>query len=216
VLEGIRSALALGILAWGVVITSVARTAPTWQAIRRSDLIVTSGTIGGDSELRLRDPTIRATVGVAPRSGIEAKVTYLAPSAVSAPLASGELRRQFGFKLRAKDGCNVVYAMWHIEPDAGIHVSVKTNPDAGTDCGDRGYENVTASSARSDLPPLAVNQKRTLTARIVGSELQVDVDGAAAWRGTLPAQAFAFDGPVGIRSDNGQFNVSLRVTPSGS
>jgi hypothetical protein len=213
VLEGSRTAALVAV----VFAAAVARTAPTWQIARRSDLIVTSGTISGDPELRLRDPTIRATVGTAPRSGIEAKLTYLGPSAVSVPLASGELRRQFGLKLRSKDGCNVVYAMWHIEPGAGIHVSVKSNPDAGSsDCGDRGYDNVTASWARSDLPPLAVNQKRTLTARIVGSELQVDVDGAAAWRGTLPPQAFAFDGPVGLRSDNGQFNVGLRVTSTGS
>jgi hypothetical protein len=215
VLDGLRSVAALGVLAGGLA-ASVARTAPTWQQVRRADLVVTSGTVSGDPELRLRDPTIRAMVGQAPRSGIEAKLVYLGASAVSAPLASGELRRQFGFKLRAKDGCNVVYAMWHVEPDAGIHVSVKSNPDAGADCGDRGYENVTASSARGDLPPLAVNQKRTLTARIVGGELEVDVDGAAAWRGTLPPQAFAFDGPVGIRSDNGQFNVTLRVTSTGS
>lgn len=190
---------------------------PSLQPVRRADLVVTSGTIDGDQELRLRDPTIRATVGLVPRSGIEAKLVYLGPSAVSVPLASGELRRQFGFKLRAHDGCNVVYVMWHIEPDVGLHVSVKSNPDAGGgDCGDRGYASVAPSWTRAALPPLVIGGRRTLSARIVGSELQVDADGAAAWRGTLPAQAFAFDGPVGIRSDNGQFNVSLRVTPAGS
>jgi hypothetical protein len=41
--------------------------------------------------------------------------------------------------------------------------------------------------------------------------LRVEVDGALAWRGTLPAEAFAFDGPVGIRTDNGRFAVDLRV-----
>jgi hypothetical protein len=31
--------------------------------------------------------------------------------------------------------------------------------------------------------------------------------------GALAAEAFAFDGPVGIRSDNGDFDAELRVLP---
>ena len=30
-----------------------------------------------------------------------------------------DARRQVGLKLRARDGCNVVYVMWRIEPKAG-------------------------------------------------------------------------------------------------
>jgi hypothetical protein len=43
------------------------------------------------------------------------------------PLASGELRRQIGLKLQAEDTCNLIYAIWHIEPDAMVAVSVKRN-----------------------------------------------------------------------------------------
>ncbi len=190
-----------------------ARAGSPLVAVRRSDLVVTSGGIEGDQPLRLRGPTVRATVGRVPRSTIEATFVYLGPTQATAPLASGELRRQVGLKLRAHDGCNVVYVMWHLAPDARLHVSVKSNPDAADgDCGDGGYQNVAPSWTMTDLRPLAVGEKRTLKARIVGAELQVDVDGESAWRGALPATAFAFDGPVGLRSDNAQFDVALRVS----
>ena len=37
----------------------------------------------------------------------------------------GELRRQFGLKLRAQDACNLVYVMWRIEPASKLVVSIK-------------------------------------------------------------------------------------------
>jgi hypothetical protein len=52
---------------------------------------------------------------------------YLGPSQDSRPLASGILRRQIGLKLRAQDSCNLIYAMWRIEPDTGVTVSLKRN-----------------------------------------------------------------------------------------
>jgi hypothetical protein len=103
--------------------------------------------------------------------------------------------------------------MWHIEPSAGLHVAVKTSPGQSRheECADRGYVPVVPSESRRDLPPIRVGERRTLSARIEGAVLRVEVDGALAWRGTLPAEAFAFDGPVGIRTDNGRFAVDLRV-----
>ena len=42
-----------------------------------------------------------------------------------------------------------------------------------------------------------------------GDTLQVLTDGVVAWEGTLDRSAFAFDGPVGLRTDNGRFEVEL-------
>ena len=75
---------------------------------------------------------------------VEARFTYLGPTGNEARLGSGELRRQFGLKLRAQDACNLVYAMWRIEPESKLVVSVKSNPGQQTSsqCGNRGYRNV--------------------------------------------------------------------------
>jgi hypothetical protein len=179
------------------------------------DLIVTSGTIAADGDrLLLRVPTIRATLGRVPRAAVEASFVYRGPTTATAPLASGEIRRQVGLTLRAQDGCNVVYVMWHVAPTAGIHVSVKSNPGQ-TDsavCGDHGYITLTPSWARTDLAPIGVGQARVLRATIVGTELRVDADGAPAWRAVLPTAAFAFDGPVGVRADNAELDVTLRAS----
>ena len=58
----------------------------------------------------------------------EARFKYLGPTSQEARLGSGESRRQFGLRLRAQDPCNLVYAMWRIEPEPMLVVSVKRNP----------------------------------------------------------------------------------------
>jgi hypothetical protein len=54
------------------------------------------------------------------------------------------MRRQFGLKLRAQDPCNLVYAIWRIDPESKLVVSVKRNPNArnSAECGNHGYENI--------------------------------------------------------------------------
>ena len=201
--------------AWGLHGRPAADHA-SWQTVRRDALVVTSGRIEGTEELGFRTPTIRATVGVVARSAIEMDFRYLGPTIETAPFASGEIRRQIGLKLRAHDGCNVLYVMWHIEPQAGLHVSLKANPELGsTDCHDHGYQTIAPAWSLAEVRPVTVGETRTLAARIVGAELQVTVDGAPAWRAPLPPLAFAVDGPVGVRSDNGQFSVILRVPGMG-
>jgi hypothetical protein len=71
------------------------------------------------------------------------KFTYLGPTQEVSRLGNGEVRSQFGIKLRAQDTCNIVYIMWHFSPDQKIAVSVKRNPGQGTheDCLDNGYIN---------------------------------------------------------------------------
>jgi hypothetical protein len=164
------------------------------------------------SQLALRAAGIRALVGDRPRAAVDIAFTYRGPSRDVAPLASGELRRQIGLKLRARDTCNLVYVMWHIAPTTGIHVAIKANPGQHTheECGDRGYVNV-APERTGPVAAIRPGERHQLGARITGNRLRVSVDGAVAWEGALPPLAFSFDGPVGIRSDNGEFDIELRV-----
>lgn len=136
---------------------------------------------------------------------------YRGPSPQAAPLASGELRRQIGLKLRARDTCNLVYVMWHMEPSPKIEVSVKSNPGRRTheECGDRGYAFVSPSWTSPDLRPIHAGERHTLRASIRGTNLDVAADGRAIWVGKLPQQAFAFDGPIGVRSDNAAVDFEL-------
>jgi hypothetical protein len=53
-----------------------------------------------------------------------------------------EMRRQSGLKLRAQNGCNLVYAMWRSEPESKLGVSVTRNPG------------LNASSERGNSVPL--------------------------------------------------------------
>ena len=108
-----------------------------------AELRPTSGTLErtSASTFTIEDASFRAELGDLPRDSAEIAFVYRGPTRRDAPLASGELRRQIGLKLRAKDTCNVVYVMWHIEPSRGIEVSVKSNPGQATHeaCADRGY-----------------------------------------------------------------------------
>jgi hypothetical protein len=160
----------------------------------------------------ISSPTLRAELGREPRSMAELSFVYRGPTQTDNPLASGELRRQIGLKLRAQDSCNVLYVMWHIEPSPGIVVSLKSNPGQSrhVECGDRGYA-VLQPAASSPAPAVGHGETHVLGAVIRGHELRVTVDGSPSWVGELPEAAFTFDGPVGLRSDNGEFNAELRA-----
>jgi hypothetical protein len=125
-------------------------------------------------------------------------------------LASGELRRQFGFKLRAANTCNVVYVMWHIEPDAKLAVSVKSNPHQvrHAECDAHGYRSLKARQ-QSPVPVLRTGEWHRLRASLDGEMLTVFVEKELVWQGPIGADGMAFDGPVGMRSDNGRFEVEL-------
>lgn len=183
-------------------------------AVDPRELSVSSGVIedGGPGRFVIRSPVMRAELGRSPRSAAEVSFVYEGPTQTDAPLASGELRRQIGLKLRAQDTCNVVYVMWHIEPAPGIVVSVKSNPGQSrhAECGDRGYRFLepTTSARAAAVEP---GQTHILGAEIRGRQLRVKSDGRETWVGELPLAAFDFDGPVGMRSDNGEFSVELRA-----
>jgi hypothetical protein len=135
---------------------------------------------------------------------------YFGPTGDAAPLDDGEVRAQLGLKLRAQDGCNLVYVMWRIAPEAKLVVSVKYNPGMYThaQCGARGYRNVVPAWARP-VPQVTPGATHVLTADLRGDALAVSVDGAVAWQGTLGPEVLSFDGPVGVRSDNARFEFDL-------
>jgi len=133
---------------------------------------------------------------------------YLGPSVDSRPLASGVLRRQIGLKLRAQDSCNLIYAMWRIEPDAGVTVSIKRNAGLHThkECGAHGYINF-KSQVRGDLPHMRLGEVHQLRAELHGSDLVVTADGKIAWQGALGNEMALPVGPTGFRTDNARFTL---------
>ena len=165
-----------------------------------------------DGRARVREPKMRAVVEAASGDEAELRFTYLGASDGAAPLASGELRRQVGLKLRAEDGCNLLYVMWRIEPKPQLVVSVKRNPGQRThrQCGARGYRNLVAR-AGAQPAPLAPNVEHRLHAKLDGRILRVWADRALAWEGDVGDEVTALRGPAGVRSDNARLELELLV-----
>jgi hypothetical protein len=161
------------------------------------------------SGTRVEVPTFRA---VAPGYGGDAaSIRFVAQgsSATLRALASGQQRRQLGVKLRAQDGCNLVYVMWRLDPAAKLEVSVKRNPGARTasDCGAGGYTKL--KGTRAEPPPtLEDGAEHELRAEIAGGAITTWIDDRVVWRGELPAAARELSGPAGVRSDNLAFDIS--------
>lgn len=166
----------------------------------------------GDA-FHIRHPGLRAVVPETIGTSAKVAFTYLGPTRETAPLASGELRRQIGLKLRAQDTCNVVYVMWHIAPSEGVYVQVKSNPGHKThaECGDRGYRTVRASSERP-VAKVRAGEPHSLGASLEGRRMRITADDVLVWDGELPEEP-TFDGPAGIRSDNGEFTATLWTAP---
>ena len=145
---------------------------------------------------------------------IEARFIYLGPTAEIAPLRSGAVRQQFGLKLRAADGCNLIYAMWRFAPQPSLVVSVKSNPGlhASKACGNAGYRNISPRHvAPVEAPQIGATHR--LAAALDAGALRVLIDGKPVWDGEVDAEAFAADGPVGIRSDNARLELTLFAPP---
>jgi hypothetical protein len=184
--------------------------------VSKANLCVTEGTIEEfpGQGLSVNVAKMRADVNAYTQPAAEARFTYLGATANEAPLASGEMRRQFGLKLRAQDACNLVYAMWRMEPESKLVVSVKSNPGehSSAQCGNRGYQNIKPRHS-SPLPLLSSGGTHSLRAEMKGAEMQVFADNSLVWEGSVGPDALAFDGPVGIRSDNARLQIDLRAGP---
>jgi hypothetical protein len=173
---------------------------------------VTAGKLdpGPDGTLLIREGSVRAELQhTADAATLE--FAYVGPTPHPERLASGELRRQIGLKLRAQDTCNVVYVMWHIDPTPRIEVAVKHNPGLHVHpaCRDHGYTFV-APERSAPVAAIQPDTWHSLSAQLRGRSLDVSADGILAWRGALPDAAFAFDGPIGLRSDNGRFRLRFK------
>jgi hypothetical protein len=189
-----------------------------WRHVDNESFCVTNGAFRATPQGRIAidSPSSRAFARSAGGVAAEIRFRYLGPSAESKPLASGELRRQIGLKLHAQDTCNLVYAMWHIEPDARIAVSVKRNPGMHTHeaCGAHGYTNIRAAHA-VEPPRIAPGEDHVLRAVLTGDTLVVSADGRVVWEGTLGDLASDIDGPVGLRTDNARYVFDYYV-PEGA
>ena len=191
------------------------RDPPGLSRAALSELHVTEGRVvpGPDSLLHTDDAKVRAVLRREGGPIAELRFTYLGPSQQQVPLSSGEMRSQIGLKLRAEDGCNLLYAMWRIAPKPGVVVSVKRNPGqhSSGDCGNGGYTNLRARRGVK-VPAFEAGARHSLRAEQRGDELRVLVDGAPVWEGTLPPDALSLHGPPGFRSDNGRFDLELLVS----
>jgi hypothetical protein len=187
--------------------------------VSRDQLCITEGEIKQLSENKLfvSVAKMRAFVNQPTLQEVEARFRYLGPSAESSPLASGELRRQFGLKLRAQDGCNLVYAMWRIKPKAELVVSVKSNPgmNSSAQCDAHGYYNIKPKHA-APVPAVKKGESYTLRAILDHTTMRVYANNKLAWKGNLGAGATRFDGPVGVRTDNANFEFELFATRPGA
>lgn len=192
-----------------------AASEPKLRSVSRADLCVTEGSIEelpGD-RLSVNVPKMRAYLNASTPQIVEARFVYLGSTGNDARLGSGELRRQFGLKLRAQDACNLVYAMWRIEPESKLVVSVKSNPGqhSSAQCGNRGYRNIKPSHSKP-VPIPRSGSAHTLRAEMNGAEMKVFADGSLVWQGSVGAEALRFEGPIGIRSDNAHLQIELRAS----
>jgi hypothetical protein len=184
------------------------------------DLCVTHGALSSadDGRHRIAEPAVRAVQPASRGDAATLAFTYRGPTEKEVALASGQIRKQIGLKLRAADGCNLVYVMWRFEPDPGIEVQTKINPGKHThkQCGTKGYTKIAADGPRTSggdrripVPRPEPGESHELAATIDGNRLTATVDGDVVWTGVLPESAGSLDGPAGIRSDNVRADFAL-------
>jgi len=190
----------------------LATAAAPLQRIGMEELCVTNGVVSvlPDGRLAIDTPSARGVVRVATAQTAEIRFRYVGPTPSSKPLASGEVRRQIGLKLRAQDTCNLLYAMWHLEPDARIAVSLKRNPGKHTHeaCGARGYVNRKPRTGVA-VPKVLPGESHALRADLHGTNLTLTADGRVVWEGTVGDEIAEVEGPVGFRTDNARFEFEF-------
>lgn len=192
-----------------------------FKQVPRAALDVTDGLVGEkpDGSLLIASPEVRATERATTAKAARLIFTFQGPTQQVAKLASGEVARQIGLKLRAKNTCNLLYIMWKLEDKERIAVSVKRNPGQSThkECGARGYVGIKpAFQERPENFPSAKDGKpHTLEADVTKAdaskyELVVKADGKVVWKGPIEARLLDdIDGPAGFRSDNGIFTFKF-------
>jgi len=183
------------------------------QPIAKEALCVTKGAARVGE--RITQPTVRAFARDTAGDAASLTFTYRGETEHTRALASGQERRQLGLKLRAANGCNLVYVMWRLDPKPKLDISVKYNPGMSThkQCGASGYTKVKPVE-HGAVPPLTDGETHTLRAEIHGDTLTAWIDDQPAWRGTLPEHARELSGPAGLRSDNLAFDLVAFSAPA--
>jgi hypothetical protein len=171
-------------------------------------------TRGAVADGKIIEPTVRGFALGAGGDAAELTFVYQGDTDDARELASGQLRRQLGLKLRAQDSCNVVYVMWRLDPRPAIDVSVKYNPTkhSHAECGADGYTKVKPYK-KPFVTAFEYKTPHKLRAEIVGDELSVWIDGKLLWQGRLPDSARDIHGPAGIRSDNVKLELISLAAP---
>jgi hypothetical protein len=212
-----------GLLPALIPVSAIAQTTPREFPVSRANLCVTEGEIadGPNHRLTVDVEKMRAYVNLPTAQtdvaqSEEARFTYVGPTTHESALGSGEIRRQFGLKLRAQNACNLLYAMWRFEPESKIVVSIKINPGQrrSSECGNRGYQNIKPRRSVS-MPALRSGDSHSLQAMIEDEELRVRVDDRVVWEGSLGLDEESLRGPVGIRSDNVRLALDLSAGAAG-
>lgn len=187
-----------------------------FRPVAASDLCVTSGNIESlpSGALHVDKPTVRAVMAAPYSRAAELSFTYQGPSRKTVRLLSGLPRRQLGLKLRAQNGCNLVYVMWRLVPEQKLTVQVKRNPGLQrySECKNSGYRIVRPTKAWP-VPTLSPGSSHRLRAMLDGQILRVEVDNQPVWTGELGDEIMAFDGPIGIRTDNVAMDFTLMAGP---
>lgn len=184
-------------------------------------LCVTKGAAALGS--RVTEPTLRGVALGSSGDAASLSFVFRGDTATSRELASGESRRQLGLKLRAQDGCNLLYVMWRLDPKPSLSVSLKHNPGKRThqECGASGYTRLkparSPSTPLAPVPSLVPGASHTLRAELSSGELLAWIDDALVWRGPLPPTALSLSGPAGLRSDNVSFDlIAFATAPAAS
>jgi hypothetical protein len=198
-------------LAWSAAAQGQSSPAPLLP-VPRAGLCVTEGALEElpNRTLVVSVPKMRAYVNGPMADVAELRFAYLGPTVPQARLGSGASRRQLGIKLRAENACNLVYAMWRIEPDSALVVSVKSNAGqrSSAECTNHGYRNVKPVYS-APIPLLIPGQIHRFYVQLRNAELRAFIDGKIVWQGALGLQVATLTGPAGVRSDNARMQFTL-------
>ena len=216
-----RRRFALIAIAAALAATPAIAVVPAWQVVGRSQLLVTSGAISQSSPLSTLHTSSAVMRAVERDNGHHARQArlrfrFLGNSPTTAPLGSGLIVRQIGLKIRAGDPCNLLYVMWRDRPSPAIVISVKRNPGQTTSaqCGNRGYTTLATIPVRRAPGALHALRELRVNAFPVGASLGLRAyrNGAMVYSKTLAASLVGgLNGPVGVRSDNGNYTFQLAV-----
>ena len=177
----------------------------------KKDLCVTNGQVKADDsgQWTVDSSSSRFVVKNVDDTYASVRFEYLGPTQEVSTLESGSVKRQLGLKLKAADSCNVVYVMWHVDPDSDLEVLVKRNTGKSShaECGVKGYKAVQPTFTKP-VAKIEQGKPRTLAAGFENGKLVVKVDGEAVWRGDPGPAARSMTGYAGFRSDNVRVRLS--------